>query len=183
MMVESADNYGMVIADGSPEQEAKQQKAQQQNDPTLNLGGTKVNVSLSAAEIDGGKGAVIDAYPQGCSDCRWTQTVTRTGNPTEATHTDREAGSGAQPLYPGGAPPNNFYDAPYSHGAGSFKAVTTLGIVNGKSFKVLGSMTWGYSLSKNGGVTLSGPRVATRAEQAHSIAVLRRDSPSWNIGP
>ncbi|MHB8486277.1 MAG: RHS repeat-associated core domain-containing protein [Candidatus Acidiferrales bacterium] len=157
--------------------------AQQQNDPTLNLGGTKVNVSLSAAEIDGGKGAVIDAYPQGCSDCRWTQTVTRTGNPTEATHTDREAGSGAQPLYPGGAPPNNFYDAPYSHGAGSFKAVTTLGIVNGKSFKVLGSMTWGYSLSKNGGVTLSGPRVATRAEQAHSIAVLRRDSPSWNIGP
>ena len=72
---------------------------------------------------------------------------------------------------------------PHSSKPRTFTAVTTLGKVNGKTFKALGSMTWGYSVSKNGAITLSAPRVASRSERAASIAVLKRDSPLWTIGP
>jgi hypothetical protein len=63
--------------------------------------------------------------------------------------------------------------------------VTTLGVAdkNSKTFKVTGSMTWGYKIDKNGNVSGVAPRVATKTEQARSIAVLRRESPAWTIGP
>lgn len=160
---------------------------------TLNLNGTNVDVTYNAAEFSNGqKGAVIDANPQGaCGNCRWAQTVTRTGDPTQPTHTDREsdAASGTQPLYPGGVHKGNdaanFHDEPKSNNAGTFTAVTTLGVADksNKSFKVTGSMAWGYKIDKNGNVSGVAPRVATKAEQAASIAVLRRESPTWTIGP
>jgi RHS repeat-associated protein len=166
------------------------QQAQETPPPTtLNLGGTKVDVTLSAAETElGGKGAVIEANPQDCGDCRWAQTVTRTGTAPLATQTDRQAQFGAQPLYPPTEPMNQFWDFPSTHKGGSatLTAVTTLGVAdaNSKTFKVLGSMTWGYKVDKSGNITTMGPRVATRAEQARSIAVLKRDSPTWTIvGP
>jgi RHS repeat-associated protein len=153
-----------------------------QAETQLNVGGVKVNVTLSTAQINGEPGAIIDAHPQGCNDCRWAQTVTATG---EAPHTDREADprSQAQPLYPGGDRHNELYDTPHSSDPRSFTAVSTLGIVNGKNFKPVGSITWGYTVSANGKITLSNPRVATNDQKTASIAVLRRDSPSWNIGP
>jgi hypothetical protein len=172
---------------------ANSEAAEQQQQPqltTLTLGGVKVDVTLFAAEFsDGTKGAVIEAYPQGCGDCRWAQTTSRTGQDAHAARTDREAGSGAQPLYPGQPAPHNlvngFADAPSSHKAGTFTAVTTLGVAdrNSKTFKVLGSMTWGFKIDKNGKVTGASPRAATRAEQARSLAVLRHESPTWTIGP
>ncbi len=82
---------------------------------------------------------------------------------------------------------NGFYDEPSTPKgeSGTFMAVTTLGVADQKSktFEVLGSMTWGYKIDKGGNVTTMGPRVATRGEQAGSIAVLKRDSPGWAIGP
>ena len=79
----------------------------------------------------------------------------------------------------------NFHDEPKSSKAGTFTAVTTLGVANNnsKTFQVTGSMTWGYKIDKNGNVSGIAPRVATAAEQARSIAVLRRESPTWSIGP
>jgi hypothetical protein len=79
MMVESADNYGMVIADGSPEQEAKQQKAQQHNqsddsakarateagEAALNftLAGVKIKAAAAlATTAESGVGALAAAY-------------------------------------------------------------------------------------------------------------------------
>jgi hypothetical protein len=152
----------------------------------LTLGGTKVDVALGAGEFtDRQKGAFIEAYPQGCDNCRWAQTTSRTGAAAHEERTDREAQSGAQPLYPTGVPVNNFSDRPRSNQTGTFTAVTTLGIADrkNKTFKVLGAMTWGYKIDKNGNVSGVAPRVATKAEQVRSIAVLRRESPTWTIGP
>ncbi len=158
---------------------------------TLNLGGITVDITFSAYEwSDGNKGMTIDAFAEGCGSCGWAQTVTKTGSDAHEAQTDREAKSGAQPLYPsgyhrGGGDAQNFSDTPTTHkgGSGTFTAVTSLGVanMNAETFRILGSMTWGYTLSKSGTVTLSAPRVATRAEQDRSVAALKRDSPAWKI--
>jgi RHS repeat-associated protein len=162
------------------------QSAQNGTKTTLTLGGTKVDVTLSAAQTEaGGNGVVIEANPQGCADCRWAQTVTRTGTAPLATQTDRALPN--QPLSPSGDRPNQLWDFPSTQKGGSatFTAVSTLGVADqvNKSFKVLGSMTWGYKVDKSGNITVIGPRAATRVEQARSTAVLKRDSPTWTIGP
>jgi hypothetical protein len=162
-----------------------------QNQTTLNFNGTRVDVTFYAAEFSNGqKGAVIDANPQGgCDNCRWAQTVSKTGEDAHETRTDRDPELGTQPLYPTGVhagnDPANFSDKPRSTGPGTFTAVTTLGVADkaNKTFKVIGSITWGYKIDKNGSVSGIAPGVATRAEQTASIAVLRRESPSWTIGP
>ncbi len=131
----------------------------------------------------------MQADPQGCDNCRWAQTYSRTGDDAEATQTDREPSSEAQPLYPGGTPsPNEFWDFPKNEPghAGTFRAVTSLGEadVDTKTFDVTGSITWGYSVDENGNVTPYQVRYATPTEQQQSMQVLQRDSPSWNIvGP
>jgi RHS repeat-associated protein len=200
----SMDLYGLTEVEldamfAAPPDPAQQQNTAQQqpgqptaqNQTTLNLNGTNVDVTFNAVEFSNGqKGAVIDANPQGtCDNCRWAQTVTRTGDPAQPTHTDREAQSGAQPLYPGGVHAGNdaanLSDRPRSSNPGTFTAVSTLGVADkaNKTFKVTGSMTWGYKIDKNGNVSGLAPRVATKAEQARSIAVLRRESPTWTITP
>ncbi len=182
-----ADWYSGEVSAASAEYAAQQQaqqnanQQQPQNQTTLNLNGTNVDVTF---------GAVIDANPQGaCDNCHWAQTVTRTGDPTQPTHTDREAQSGPQPLYPGGVHAGNdaanLSDKPRSSNPGTFTAVSTLGVADkaNKTFKVTGSITWGYKIDKNGNVSGLAPRAATKAEQARSIAVLRRESPTWTIAP
>ena len=156
-----------------------------------NLGGVKVDVSISAIETSAGnRGVEMQANPQGCGDCRWAQTTTRTGTDAHAATTDRADTRivGVQPLYPTTERMNGFYDQPSTQkgGSGTFRATTTLGIADqkNKTFKVLGSMTWGYNLDKKGNVTVIAPRAATGGEQTRSINVLRRDSPLWTIsGP
>ena len=153
---------------------------------TLNLGGRKVDVTFSAIETNtGNRGVTIDAKPQGCGDCRWAQTTTKTGEHGHGPRTDRELPS--QPLYPTTERMNGFHDEPSTPKgeSGTFTAVTTLGVADQetKTFEVLGSMTWGYKIDKGGNVAPMGPRVATRGEQAGSVAVLKRDSPGWTIGP
>jgi RHS repeat-associated protein len=191
--VELQSNTVACAAGGSESCEAQEAAAQnsgtaqsqttQVQNATLNVGGTKVEVTLDKSPT----GVTIEANPQGCGDCRWAQTVTRTGDPTEATHTDRQAQSGAQPLYPTTERLNGFYDSPSTHqgGSGTFTATTTLGVADkeNKTFKAKGSITWGYSVDKAGNVSASKARVATQAEQTRSIAVLKRDSPSWTISP
>jgi len=156
----------------------------QGNDPTLNLGGTKVNVTLTPAMVDGRNSVVMKADPQGCSNCGWAQTVSQKGAFSTAAHTDREVGG--QPLYPASYPLNELWDAPgvAAGNAATFRAVSSLGVANGKTFEVRGSMTWGYSVDKSGHISPYGPRVATPDEERKSIQILRRDSPSWTItGP
>jgi RHS repeat-associated protein len=157
----------------------------------LTLGDKSVSGTYAAAQesSSGRRGMLIEASSQDCKGCNWAQTVSRTGNPAVSAHADRDAPD--QPLYPispgpGGA--NYFHDLPLNHvgGHGSFRAVTSIGVAdfNKNTFKVLGSMTWGYDLKQNGDVTVHAPRVSTGAEQRGSIAILRRDSPSWKIiGP
>jgi len=162
---------------------------QAQNQTTLNLNGTNVDITFNAAEFSNGqKGAVIDANPQGaCDNCRWAQTVSRTGDDAHGARTDRDPQSGPQPLYPTGIHAGNdaanLSDKPRSNNPGTFTAVSTLGVADkaNKTFKVTGSMTWGYKIDKSGNVSGVAPRVATKAEQARSIAVLRRESPGWTI--
>jgi hypothetical protein len=79
----------------------------------------------------------------------------------------------------------NFSDKPRSTKPGTFTAVTTLGVAGkaNKTFKIIGSIAWGYKIDKKGNVLGMAPRVATKAEQERSIAVLRRESPAWTIGP
>jgi hypothetical protein len=164
-----------------------------QNQTTLNLNGTSVDITFYAAEFgDGQKGVVIDANPQGaCDDCRWAQTVLKTGEGAHGSRTDREshASSKTQPLYPTGVHKGNdaanLSDEPRSSGPGTFTAVSTLGVVDqaNKTFRAIGSISWGYRIDKRGNVSGVAPRVATRAEQEHSIVVLRRESPAWTIGP
>jgi hypothetical protein len=76
-------------------------------------------------------------------------------------------------------------DSPRSSGAGTFTAVSTIGVadVGNKTFKPIGSITWGYTIDKGGNVSAIAPRVSTQKEHAASIAVLRRESPGWRIGP
>jgi RHS repeat-associated protein len=192
-------NTAACTVGGSESCEAQQAAAQnngtaqnQQPNVNLDLGGKTVVGTFVAGDFsDGSKGALIDVVAQNCDNCRWAQTVTRTGDNPSNEHTDRELGK-AQPLYPPGhngpgTDRQNFSDTPSTHpgGSGSFNAVTTLGVadVNNKTFKVIGSMTYGYTVSKNGTVTESKPRVATRSEAKSSIAVLKRESPAWKIGP
>ncbi|HEY6386974.1 MAG TPA: RHS repeat-associated core domain-containing protein, partial [Candidatus Acidoferrum sp.] len=184
-------NVSANQADDAQQAEAAKQKAQ--NQTTLNLNGTNVDVTFNAAEFSNGQtGAVIDANPQGaCDNCRWAQTVSRTGEDAHGARTDREPDptSQTQPLYPGGVHKGNdaanFHDEPSSSKPGTFSAVTTLGVADkaNKTFKVTGSMTWGYKIDKNGNVSGMAPRVATKAEQARSLAVLKRESPGWTISP
>jgi hypothetical protein len=153
---------------------------------SIKLGGKTVKYSLYAAKIGNGKGAVMDAYPQGCDECRWAQTVSRTGSGAMDEQTDVLPIEKGQPIYPTGSPTlNNFSDQPNSQEPGSFTAVTSLGIPDrsAKTFNVLGSMTWGYALDAGGNVITTGPRISSAAEQERSMGVLRRDSPGWTIGP
>jgi hypothetical protein len=162
-----------------------------QNQTTLNLNGTKVNVTFYAAEFsDGQKGVEIDANPQGpCDNCRWAQTVSKTGAEAHGPRTDRQAQQGPQPLYPtgvhAGSDAANLSDRPRSSRPGTLTAVSTLGVADqvNKTFKVIGSIAWGYKIDKDGNVSGMAPRLATKAEQARSIAVLKRESPTWTIGP
>lgn len=129
------------------------------------------------------RGMTIDAYPVGCGDCRWAQTVSRTGEYEHGARTDREKESGAQPLYPTGDRTNNFYDRPGSSLAGSFSAVTSLGVVDKKTqtFKALGSMTWGYNVDHKGTPHAMTPRLSKPGEQSGSMTVLRQESCTWTI--
>jgi hypothetical protein len=162
-----------------------------QNQTTLNLNGTKVDITFYAAEFsDGQKGVEIDANPQGtCDNCRWAQTVSKTGAEAHGPRTDRQAQQGPQPLYPTGVHAGNdaanLSDRPRSSRPGTLTAVSTLGVADqvNKTFKVIGSITWGYQIDKDGNVSGMAPRLATKAEQARSIAILKRESPAWTIGP
>ena len=79
--------------------------------------------------------------------------------------------------------PAQLWDQPRSRGAGSFTAVSTLGVssTNARTLKVIGSMTWGYVIDSDGRITGLGPRLATPPEQAGSIVILKRESPTWTI--
>ena len=158
----------------------------QSTDPMLNLGGAKVKVTLQPGTYDGNPGAQMQADPQGCANCSWAQTVSRTGYGAEAPHTDRTMAG--QPTYPNSYPTNQLYDFPNAaqgH-AGTFRAVSSVGFADPKArvFDVIGSMTWGYDVNENGNVTPYGPRVATPAEQFQSIQILQLGSPTWIVvGP
>jgi hypothetical protein len=160
---------------------------QKQGDPfTLNLGGITVNGHFSGVELsNGSKGAEIDATPEGCSDCRWAQTTKRTGEDAHGEKTDTDAARGSTPLYPADTikSPNAFYDMPFSRNAGTFTAVTTLGVADerNKTFTVEGSMTYGYRIDEKRNVFVTKPRVSTPAEQRNSLRTLRRENPAWVI--
>ena len=177
-----ADYSGVTSVENPPASE----KPPEQQTATLNLGGVEVEYSpLQPLQFwNGNRGTEMNATAQDCSGCAWAQTVTRTGDPTDPTHTDRDKAD--QPLYPAGNSPANLWDRPSTHqpsGSGTFTAVSTLGVADAdrKTFKVLGSMTWGYAIDSKGSVTTSGPRVSTRTEQARSIDVLKRETPQWTI--
>jgi RHS repeat-associated protein len=135
----SADPFSSVNSEAAEGQQAQQpapaQQPQQQQQPsmTLTLGRVKVDVTFSAIETSAGnRGVEIEANPQGCGDCRWAQTTTRTGTDAHSSKTDRALPN--QPLYPTTERMNGFYDQPSTQkgGAGTFRATTTLGIADQK---------------------------------------------------
>jgi len=50
-----------------------------------------------------------------------------------------------------------------------------------KTFAAHAAFACGFSVSKSGGLTVTAPTAATRAERAHSLATIRADSPTWTI--
>ena len=147
--------------------------------------GTLDPVAVTTVTGQKGNGVEMSASPQNCKgNCAWAQTVTRTGDSAHGPKTDRGSET-TQPLYGGGP---HLYDAPYNHEGGmggKFTATSILGTTDqkNKAFSVLGAMVWGYSVDNKGHVLPMGPRPATRAELAASIAVLKRESVNWTIGP
>jgi RHS repeat-associated protein len=151
----------------------------------LNLGGTNVDSSVSAAQdANGRKGADTFLTPSGCDECRWVQTDSRTG---EGEHPERaDPGYAGDPLYPQlppGYPGNILADSPRSRETGTFTAVSTLGIADVKAhtFTIKGSVTWGYSVDRSGTVSATGPEISTVTEQNRSLAALRTQYLEWSI--
>jgi hypothetical protein len=50
-----------------------------------------------------------------------------------------------------------------------------------QTFSAKGAMTYGYNVDKQGNVTGSAPRLATKKELRQALAVVRREFPGWKI--
>ncbi|HXH51285.1 MAG TPA: hypothetical protein VNM47_18250 [Terriglobia bacterium] len=177
----SLNGYGRD--DGDP---INKSAASNDNPIWIKLGDTWVKINPLKGEDfgQGQHGVDLQAFPQGCDNCSWAQTVKRTGYGAEPEHTDRVKQE--QPMYPSnGLPTNKLWDDPASTvgQAGTFRAVSTLGVPNyeERTFTYKGSMTWGYQIDEYGNVTPYQPRLATPAEQQRSIQILQRESPGWTI--
>jgi hypothetical protein len=79
----------------------------------------------------------------------------------------------------------NYHDTPAREKgvAGASTLVAILGAADPKNhtFNAKGAMTYGYSVDKQGNVTGSKPRVATKRELRQALAVVRREYPGWKI--
>lgn len=83
---------------------------------------------------------------------------------------------GADPKkYPFTGGGNDLWDRPERSSApASLNFVSTMGVTDGKTFNVKGSLTWGFSVNKSGDVKFSGVGLATPAEQRGSLTIWRR---------
>jgi hypothetical protein len=168
----------------------------QQDAAKGNGGGIPINLTLGTTQVIGSYaygpmpnsgfagGVDISVMAQNCNGCAWAQVVTRTGNFSEGPKKD---GNGVGPLYGDeGLSPSLFADRPatWKSEYGTFTGVAVLGAVNvsQKTFSAKGAMTYGYGVSRAGGVSMTiAPRSATRAETKSAIHVLRQNSPDWHI--
>lgn len=79
----------------------------------------------------------------------------------------------------------NYHDAPSREKgiAGGSTLVAILGTVDPKqqTLQAKGAMTYGYTVDKQGKVTGSVPRAATKKELTHALTVVRREYSEWKI--
>jgi RHS repeat-associated protein len=178
-----------LVANQQANQNTNQQQAGNGGQISLTLGDTKVAGEYSFGGI--GQlgpdsrpmlGAVVDANAIGCTNCFWVQTIENTG---EKQKTDVPPGSNS-PLYVTAfTSQGNYHDTPSREKglAGASTLVTILGATDPKkeTFNAKGAMTYGYSVDKQGKVTGSAPRLATKQELRQALAVVRREYPEWKI--
>jgi RHS repeat-associated protein len=182
----------------APEQQATQaQPVQQQNEGgpiSLTLGGTRVTGEYSFGWTGGTgpepdalpmRGAVVDANAD-CTNCFWTQTISNTGDTGTFPHkqTTDNGGDKNSPILLGPSP-GYYHDTPSREKghAGASTLVAILGTADPKkqTFSAKGAITYGYSVDKQGNVTGSAPRLATKKELRQALAVVRREFPGWKI--
>jgi hypothetical protein len=166
-----------------------QQAAQQQNfgspstppgtpfDP-INTGTTKITGTFDPFYGGlGSHGATIYADPSNCENCEWIQGVTDTYYNGGKQFIDGHEVMGDIPLYPreGGAR-NELSDQPYRSSPGSFKAVSVVGEVNlaNHTFTARGAITWGYSVSSSGKLSLSHPVAASAAAERKVLQLVTK---------
>jgi len=177
-----------IAAQQAAQANANQQSAQNQGQISLTLGDTKVTgeysfggTGLLAPDNRPLLGAVVDANAA-CTNCFWAQTISNSGSKQT---TDAPLGKDS-PLYvTDRTSQGNYHDTPSraKGDAGSSTLVAVLGSADLKNhtFHAKGAMTYGYSVDKQGNVTGSAPRVATKKEIRQALAVVRREYPGWKI--
>jgi RHS repeat-associated protein len=132
-----------------------------------------------------GKGATIDAHSN-CSMCEWVQVYDRTGADAAIGGLDNSALSGT-PFYPN-SDHGSFWDQPknwmrgdWSKGGGTFSAVSVLGIPDlaNHTFHPVGAVSWGYSVSASGKLTLSRP-TSTPGRISEAMMFMHQAMPAWS---
>jgi hypothetical protein len=161
-----------------------QGRGQSSGTATFNLGGATVTFSWTTYTEPQGRGVEIEATVKGCDSCVWAQTVSGP-DIKGGTKADTQPGSDPKkyPFTGGGTHPNDLYDRPERSSAPArLNFVSTMGVADGKTFNVKGSLTWGFSVNKGGDVKFSGVRLATPAEQRGSLTIWRRAT-GMDTGP
>jgi RHS repeat-associated protein len=186
------------------EKEAAMKQARTQNaasgsgsgGPSFSVGlGNGYSVSGTFGKFDStqcsfciaGLGATIDAHSN-CSGCLWVQVVARTGADSTAGTLDNSALSGT-PFYPnsvggGGGfwdQPKNWMRGDWSKGGGTFSAVSVLGTADlaNHTFHPVGAISWGYSASAAGKLTVS-PPTSTPGRISEAMMFMLQAMPSWS---
>lgn len=155
---------------------------------TFNLGGTSVNGTFGGVDTDAFKGVGITA-DSGCSGCQWVQIVERLGADAHGPQLDNSALSGT-PFYPfqdhfkAGSfsdEPGNWKRGDWSVGGGTFSAVAVLGIPNASNhtFKALGAISYGFSISPQGKLTIA-PPIAAPGRVSEGMYFMNKLMPSWS---
>jgi len=194
--VDGGENHGMscdqqssaLIATATTQTAAQNmstQATQAQNQTTLNLHGINVDVTFTPYRSGNAQGVEIEIQAKDCSDCRYIQTVSASDHPARV-DTERDANgkpiSPSYPLYPSQPKPGEFYDSPQrTDKSSSFMAVVSIGKASDKSFRSLGSITYGFSIDAKGKLSVTAPRVATKQEAAGSAAVVRKEVPGFTF--
>jgi RHS repeat-associated protein len=145
---------------------------------TFNLGGVPVDFRWATyGEADGiGGGVLITATPRGCDTCVWAQTVS--GSDIKGgTKADTQPGADPKryPFTGSTEQLGQLWDRPERSSApAGLSFVSTMGVADGNTFNVKGSLTWGFSVNERGDVKFSGVRPATADEQRGSLTIWRR---------
>lgn len=162
---------------GQPAQAQNQGAGQSSGSATFNLGGTPVKFSWETYSEPEGSGVKIEATPEGCNNCVWAQTVSgRDIKGGAKADTQPGADPKKYPFTGATEHPGQLYDRPERplSASTSLSYVSTMGVSDGKTLNVKGSLTWGFSVSKGGQVRFSGVRPSTVGEQRGSLIIWKR---------